>query len=128
MLGARPSVTVTVPDTHAQRPGVYQRAEVALKLEGLFRDQAKARQAHGQTAPGRTLVENLPEALKEIPFSGYCAPIPADHYRFPESQRTTRDAIAGLANVSGRTIDKVKAMPMCHRDDYGNYGNVSVSQ
>lgn len=96
--------------TQHQRQHQHQRAEVALQLEGMFKEQARVRQATSTGGANPQLMENLPEAAKEIPPIGYCAPIPADHHRFPESQRTTRDAIASIAGISGRTIDKVKTI------------------
>jgi N6-adenosine-specific RNA methylase IME4 len=41
-----------------------QKAFVALGLEPHLAQEAKQRQAHGQTAPGRTLTEEIPEAFK----------------------------------------------------------------
>jgi len=68
----------------------YQRAEVALLLEGLFKSQAKARQgARTDLQAASNIVENLPPS---------------------EDSGKSRDAIAAIANVSGRTIDKVKAI------------------
>ena len=48
--------------------------------------QARERQAHGQTAPGTTLVVNLPQALHD----------------------KTRDALAGELGVSGKTYDALR--------------------
>ncbi|MBU2740701.1 hypothetical protein [Acidithiobacillus albertensis] len=48
---------------------------------------AKGRQAHGLMAPGKTLVENLPPA---------------------SDAGKSRDAIAEMAGISWRTIDKVR--------------------
>ncbi|MCL6611362.1 MAG: hypothetical protein K6T66_07485 [Peptococcaceae bacterium] len=42
-----------------------ERVEWARRLEQVERLKAKERQAHGQTAPGKTLLENFPEALEE---------------------------------------------------------------
>ncbi|MGK9451426.1 DNA N-6-adenine-methyltransferase [Acidithiobacillus caldus] len=71
--------------------GDYQRAEVALQLEDMFREQARARQMATlkQNAAVDTVVENFPPR---------------------EEPGKSRDAIASLANLSGRTIDKVKSI------------------
>lgn len=39
--------------------------ELGKKIEAVEQERARQRQAHGQTAPGRTLVENFPQALAE---------------------------------------------------------------
>jgi len=36
----------------------------AEELEAIERERAQQRQAHGRTAPGKTLVEIFPQALK----------------------------------------------------------------
>lgn len=41
-----------------------QKAAVASELVPHYRQEARERQAHGKTAPGRTLMETLPEALE----------------------------------------------------------------
>ena len=62
---------------------------VPVIVLGLKEDMAKLareRQAHGQTAPGKTLVANLPQA----------------------SEPKTRDVLADMAGVSHGTLDKVE--------------------
>jgi N6-adenosine-specific RNA methylase IME4/ParB-like chromosome segregation protein Spo0J len=41
-----------------------QRAMIGARLEPFYAEEAKQRQAHGTTAPGKTLVANLPEASR----------------------------------------------------------------
>lgn len=40
-----------------------QRAALAAEMMPMLKDEARKRQAHGETAPGRTLLEKVPEAL-----------------------------------------------------------------
>ena len=58
-----------------------ERAELALELEAEVRAGARERQAHGMTAPGKTLVPNLAPACEDTGKS--------------------RDAIARIAGVFG---------------------------
>ena len=60
---------------------------IALGLEADIARLARERQAHGQTAPGKTLTPNLAE---------------------PIERGETRDALADMAGVSHGTLDKVK--------------------
>ena len=66
-----------------------ERAELALELEAEVRAGARERQAHGMTAPGKTLTQNSAE------------PLPSGE---------SRDAIARIAGVSHDTIAKAKAI------------------
>lgn len=59
-----------------------QKALIADGLRGLFEAEARARQGHGMTAPGKTLQENFPEAIGQA-----------------------RDKAGELLGVSGRTVD-----------------------
>ena len=68
----------------------YQRAEVALLLEGLFRGQAKARQG------ARTDLQGTANIVPNLAPSNDAG--------------KTRTAIAQAAGVSHGTIDKVKAI------------------
>ncbi len=75
----------------------YQRSEIALQLEELLKGQAKARQlsalkqnAATEDTTAVTVPENLPERYNE--------------------RGETRNVVAKTAGVSGRTIDKVKAI------------------
>jgi ParB family transcriptional regulator, chromosome partitioning protein len=58
----------------------------AEELEAIERARAKERQAHGQTAPGKTLMET-----------------------FPQASGTTRDKVAEKVGLgSGKTYEKAK--------------------
>lgn len=82
----------------------YQRSEIALQLEELLKGQAKERQATSTGGANPQLVANLPEAETSDQQT---------HTHCQDKPGTTRDAIAKTAGVSGRTVDKVKAI----RDD-----------
>lgn len=69
---------------HRRHLSEGQRAMVAAKIKPMFEEEAKARQAHGQTAPGRTLVANLP-------------PLP--------DKGKSRDKAAQSVNVSPRSVE-----------------------
>jgi site-specific DNA-methyltransferase (adenine-specific) len=64
-----------------------QKIALGIEIEPYFAEEAKKRQAHGQTAPGRTLVENVPQAL-------------------PRS----RDQAALAVGISGKTLSAAKAI------------------
>ncbi len=67
---------------------ISERLEYARRLEQVERLKARERQAHGQTAPGKTLQENFPEALE---------------------RGQTRDKVAELVGFgSGKTYEKIK--------------------
>jgi ParB family chromosome partitioning protein len=66
-----------------------ERMEYARRLEQVERLKARERQAHGQTAPGKTLVDNCPQALEET--------------------GRTRDKIAEAVGFgSGKTYERAK--------------------
>ena len=67
----------------------YIRVTLALQLEQVISDRAKANQAHGQTAPGVTLLTNSSKAIEPI---------------------NTRAVIAKNAGVAEDTVAKVKAI------------------
>lgn len=56
---------------------------VAARTRAIYDRQARERQGHGQTAPGQTLTENLPEA----------------------SKGESRDAAGKAVGVSGKSVD-----------------------
>ena len=64
-----------------------EKLKEAEALERILRPEAKERQAHGQTAPGRTLLANLPEA-----------------------SINTRKEISQALNIGERTLHKVKTI------------------
>jgi hypothetical protein len=61
------------------------RVVLALKLKPVLAEQAKKQQAHGGTAPGKTLLENSPKAFEPI---------------------DTRQEVATIAGVSDNTVAK----------------------
>ena len=63
-----------------------QRAMIATELKPLLEEEARKRQAHGMTAPGTTLVEQIPEANKGA----------------------ARDKAVKLINVSGRYVSEAE--------------------
>lgn len=71
---------------HRRHLNASQRAMYAAHLVEMYSEAARQRQAHGMTAPGRTLMAGLPEA-----FSG-------------SAGRTAREEVAELAGVSGRLM------------------------
>ena len=71
-----------------------ERAELALELEAEVRAGARERQAHGMTAPGKTLTQNSAE------------PLPSGE---------SRQAIARIAGVSHDTIAKVRYVTITKR-------------
>lgn len=70
----------------------YQRGELALLLKKQIEARARERQAHGQTAPGKTLPMNSSEAL------GGESP----------RERETRTQLAKAANVSPQTLGRIE--------------------
>lgn len=93
---------------HRRMLKASQRAIIAAKALPLLEEEARKRQAHGKTAPGRTLPANLPEA----------------------SKGEARDKAAKLANVSGRSVqDAKKVLNGAHRKVVlaAQNGTVSVS-
>jgi len=67
---------------HRRHLDESQRALIGARAKALFEEEARRRQAHGGTAPGRTLGANLPEA-----------------------SRRARDDAAKLVNVSPRSVE-----------------------
>lgn len=67
-----------------------QKAREVRELTRIERERAKARQAHGKTAPGKTLVENLPQAM--------------------EDDGKARDKAAAAVGWSGKTGEKAVAV------------------
>ena len=69
-----------------------QKIALSLELEPFFAEEARKRQAHGQTAPGKSLVENVPQALSQ-------------------SQNVkSRDQAAKTVGISGKLVSKAKAI------------------
>lgn len=62
---------------------------MALKLEDIWREKAKKNLAHGQTAPGKTLLPNSAKAIKKI---------------------NTRKEIAKVAGLSNGTIGQIQVI------------------
>ena len=82
-----------------------QRTAVAVEFVAVFAEAAKKRQGHGMTAPGVTLVENLPQALegeRRPPATDEAAEL------FGVSGRSVRDA-QYVKNNDPETFEKVKA-------------------
>jgi hypothetical protein len=83
----------------------YQRAEIALQLEDILKEQAKERQG---TRTDLEPVHDIPQNSAESePVSHVVAKLP------PRQERETRAVVAKTAGVSHDTIKKVKAI----RDD-----------
>jgi ParB-like chromosome segregation protein Spo0J len=94
---------------HRRHLDESQRAMVGARAKPMFEEEARKRQAHGQTAPGKTLVANLPEAL---------------------DAGTSRDKAAAIVNVSPRTVEtaaKVIKSGAPELVDAVDHGEVSVS-
>lgn len=93
---------------HRRDLTISQRAMFAARAMKYLEEEARKRQAHGQTGPGRTLPASLPEAFKG----------------------DARDQAAKLANVSGRSVSDAKAvLANAHPDVIHEVekGTVSVS-
>ena len=83
----------------------FQRSEIALQLEELLKGQAKERQgARTDLEPVYDFPVNLPECCEDAAAVAPASLSPR------KAERDTREAIAKTAGVSGRTIDKVKAV------------------
>jgi len=80
-----PSAAVTRRDMTAG-----QRAMLAADILEHYEIEAAQRQAHGQTAPGVTLVADLPQALERAPLA--------------------RDHAAAVAGASGRSVGLLGAL------------------
>lgn len=68
-----------------------QKIALGLEIEPYFAEEARRKKAHGLTAPGRTLVANVPQA-----FNG----------RLPKA----RDQAAQVVGISGKTLSAAKAI------------------
>lgn len=75
---------------HRRHLSASQRAMIAVEYERVFAEEAKKRQAHGMTAPGKALMENFPEASA------------------PDVRPPATDEAGDLFNVSGRTVRDAK--------------------
>lgn len=73
-----------------------QKAAAAVEMLPMFEAEAKARQAHGQTAPGKTLVEKLP----------------------PASEGKARDQVGKIVGVSGKTVSEAKKIKAENPEKY----------
>lgn len=87
-----------------------QKAAVGVNLKKIEAEQAEERKAHGKTAPGKTLMENFPEASKK-------------------ETGTSRDKAGEKLGVSGRTIDKAdkiaeQAPDVFEKMQDGEFGSV----
>ncbi len=89
--GDSPVSFIIASNLHRRHLTRNQKIALGIELEPHFAAEAKKRQAHGLTAPGKTLVENVPQASKP-----------------PEMK--SRDQAAAAVGVSGKTISKVKAI------------------
>ncbi len=124
-FGSRDDVKIWIIQNQFSRRNlsIYTRSTLALLLESFLSAQAKQRQAHGLTAPGKTLPENSPEAIALVE--------PTDkeefdkriesakrlnqdswnrHIREQQNRREneTRTQLAKIAGVSENTITRVK--------------------
>lgn len=102
----------------------FQRSEIALQLEDILKELARERMLAGVAADP---VANLPQGADEVPVPQNSSEwqqdtdddlepahdIPVVENLPPRQKGKTREAIAKTAGVSGRTVDKVKAI----RDD-----------
>ena len=82
----------------------YQRSEIALQLEEILKEQAKERQGT------RTDLESAPNIVANLPECDSADAEPPRQDKQNTEQGRTREAIAKTAGVSGRTVDKVKAI------------------
>ncbi len=89
------SLTAFVVSLNLQRRHLDagQRAMVALNVEKELAKEARLRQAHGQTAPGKTLLTNLSEALEST-----------------EPQSTSRQQAAVMVGVGEVYVQQAKRL------------------
>jgi ParB-like chromosome segregation protein Spo0J len=73
---------------HRRHLDTSQRAMIAARIKPKFEAEAHQRQAHGRTAPGQSLVANLPQA----------------------SEGKSREKAAELLNVSPRVVESASAV------------------
>ena len=107
----------------------YQRSELALQLEELLKGQAKERQATSTGGANPQLRANLPQADNVADLDLEPDPVPVVENLPPRQEGKTRDAIAKTAGVSGRTVDKVKAIRAAaipEVQDMARSGTVSI--
>lgn len=85
----------------------FWRSKLALKQKDIVARQAKARQAHGQTAPGKSLPQSFAEA------------------------KETREQLGELADVSRETIRKVEVITTsapAYIEDMAETGDLSTDK
>lgn len=86
--GDDPLAFVLSANLHRRHLNTGQKALLALAVESYYAAEAKRRQAHGQTAPGRTLVADLPQASPQ--------------------DRKSRTQAAKAVGTSGRAVSQAK--------------------
>ncbi|WP_163098557.1 DNA N-6-adenine-methyltransferase [Acidithiobacillus ferrianus] len=90
----------------------YQRSEIALQLEGIFKEQAKERQGTRTDLdpPIINFVPTLAQSAESIEAPTLAPRQDRQKTETEHGKSRTRDAIAKTAGVSHGTIDKVKAI------------------
>ncbi len=114
--------TVKNAEKFADAVDTIARAELALEMEEAIARKAKENQAHGQTAPGVTLLSTLTEAIDRgdnNPPSGWQVVTPKEDPDHPVQRIKpidTRAEVAKIAEVSQGTFWKAKIAFLSEND------------
>lgn len=90
-----------------------QKAVLALDILPHLEEQARERQAHGSTAPGRSLVERIPQAIlprSTLPPLTDDEKVAVDKLKRVEKEGKSRDEAASRVGVNPRYVSDTKRL------------------
>ncbi len=93
---------------------------IAVAIERELAEEARKRQAHGQTAPGRTLVEEIPQASRARDEAAKLAGVNAHYVTDAKKLAETSPELAVEVKAGKINIPKAKEQSRAQHAGAGN--------